>query len=237
MESKLYLDILPQPDDITCGPTCLHAVYRYFGLEMPLAKVISEVGSVDGGGTLAVYLGLHALDNGFSAKLYTYNLQMFDPTWFTPSTVVLKEKLEEQLAYKQGRKFTQATKAYTDFLARGGFIRFDDLTSSLLRKYLVKNKPILVGLSATYLYKCAREKAVGNRLLYDDIQGEPTGHFVLLSGYDQLTRTVWIADPLKPNPVSESAQYSIDINHLVCAIMLGILTFDANLLIIEPKKV
>ena len=24
------LEILNQPDDVTCGPTCLHAVYRYF---------------------------------------------------------------------------------------------------------------------------------------------------------------------------------------------------------------
>ena len=25
------LEIQAQPDDLTCGPTCLHAVYRYFG--------------------------------------------------------------------------------------------------------------------------------------------------------------------------------------------------------------
>lgn len=237
MESKLYLDILPQPDDITCGPTCLHAVYRYFGLDMHLPDVIDGVRSVDGGGTLAVYLGQHALEHGFTAKLYTYNLQMFDPTWFETKDSKLYDKLVEQVQYKQGRKFVQATKAYMEFLSHGGSIRFDDLTTGLLRKYLVKHKPILVGLSATYLYKCARERADGERLLYDDVKGEPTGHFVLLTGYDQLTRTVWIADPLRPNPVSESAQYSIDINHLVCAIMLGILTFDANLLIIEPKKV
>ena len=31
---ELDLDILAQPDDETCGPTCLHAVYRYFG-EVP----------------------------------------------------------------------------------------------------------------------------------------------------------------------------------------------------------
>ena len=30
METKLFLDIRPQPDQTTCGPTCLHAVYRYF---------------------------------------------------------------------------------------------------------------------------------------------------------------------------------------------------------------
>jgi ABC-type bacteriocin/lantibiotic exporter with double-glycine peptidase domain len=40
MKQTLRLDILPQPDDTTCGPTCLHAVYRYWGDEIPLAQVI-----------------------------------------------------------------------------------------------------------------------------------------------------------------------------------------------------
>src|SRR5262249_1472255 len=35
---RLQLDILPQPDDFTCGPTCLHAIYRYLGDEVPLDK-------------------------------------------------------------------------------------------------------------------------------------------------------------------------------------------------------
>ena len=95
--------------------------------------------------------------------------------------------------------------------------------------------PILTGLSATYLYNCARERLSGYRLLYDDIQGVPTGHFVVLTGYDREAKNVWIADPLKPNPFSEFDQYAVNINRLICAIMLGILTYDANLLIIEPK--
>ena len=28
---RLPVEILPQPDETTCGPTCLHAVFRYFG--------------------------------------------------------------------------------------------------------------------------------------------------------------------------------------------------------------
>ncbi len=28
---RLLLTMLPQPDETTCGPTCLHAIYRYWG--------------------------------------------------------------------------------------------------------------------------------------------------------------------------------------------------------------
>lgn len=235
MDKKLYLDILPQPDDTTCGPTCLHAVYRYFDLEIPLQRVIDEVKSLEEGGTLAVYLGLHALEKGFNALLYTYNLQVFDPTWFTNKRQNLRKKLFDQLRNKKDVRVQHATRAYMDFLDQGGAIRFEDLTAGLLRRFLKSGKPILTGLSATYLYNCARERVSGNRLLYDDVRGVPTGHFVVLTGYNKDAKTVWIADPLKPNPFSEFDQYAVNMNRLICAIMLGILTYDANLLIIEPK--
>ncbi|MCE5249788.1 C39 family peptidase [bacterium] len=235
IDIRLYFEILRQPDDITCGPTCLHAVYRYFGYDIPLEQVISEVKYLEEGGTLAVYLGLHALEHGFRATLYTYNLQVFDPTWFLTRNIDLREKLAEQIHHKKGVKFQQASRAYLDFLKHGGKIRFEDLTARLLRKHLKKEKPVLTGLSATYLYNCSRERSLKkNRIVYDDIRGEPMGHFVVLTGYEQEARSVWIADPQKPNPLSDSAEYSIQVNRLICAIMLGILTYDANLLIIEP---
>ena len=74
MESKLYLDIYPQPDGTTCGPTCLHAVYRFFNDPIPLPQVVSEVKQLEEGGTLAVYLGSHALARGYKATIYTSTL-------------------------------------------------------------------------------------------------------------------------------------------------------------------
>jgi hypothetical protein len=56
----------------------------------------------------------------------------------------------------------------------------------------------------------------------------------VLSGYDRGERTVSIADPLRSNPVSDSRYYDAPIDRVVGAILLGILTYDANLLIIEP---
>jgi len=89
VESKLELDILPQPDETTCGPTCLHAVYRYYGYDdAGLERVVSEVVPLETGGTLAVWLACHALPRGFSAVIYSYNVQLFDPTWFdTPAGI------------------------------------------------------------------------------------------------------------------------------------------------------
>jgi hypothetical protein len=235
METKLPLEILQQPDDRTCGPTCLHAIYHYYRDGIKLEQVIAEVPKLKEGGTLAVFMGCHALQRGYRSRIYTYDLQVFDPTWFDIQGTDLVERLEAQFAVKTDPKLRMAIRAYLDFLQLGGEIRFEDLTLGLIRRYLKRSLPILTGLSATYLYRTAREIEDGSRLIYDDIRGEPSGHFVVLCGYHVKQRTAVVADPLMPNPISHRQVYEVRMNRLLSAIMLGILTFDANLLIVMPE--
>ena len=229
--TELALEVLPQPDDVTCGPTCLHAVYRYWDRDLPLRDVIAAVAPLPDEGTHAVHLACHALELGFRATIYTYNLQIFDPTWFT-ATVDMPSLLKRQLTFKNDPKLVIATQEYLKFLTLGGSLRYQELSGSLLRRYLNRGVPILTGLSATYLYDCARE--FNNE--YDDVRGYPTGHFVVLSGYDRDSREVMVADPLKDNPGYRTHYYRVGMNRLVASILLGIVTFDANLLIISPAE-
>ncbi|ETO93919.1 hypothetical protein [Legionella oakridgensis] len=78
----LNLSILTQPDCISCGPTCLQAIYHYFEDKINLEQVIKEVPYLESGGTLAILLGCHALSRGYQADLYSFNLHVLDPTWF-----------------------------------------------------------------------------------------------------------------------------------------------------------
>ncbi|MBC7833579.1 MAG: C39 family peptidase [Phycisphaerales bacterium] len=234
METRLRLDILPQPDETTCGPTCLHAVYRHYGRGMELPTIISEIRRLENGGTLAMLLGVHALRKGFDATVYTYNLQVFDPTWFEAGMGQIAEKLRAQARVKKKRRLQEATEGYIEFLELGGKLAFEDLTVGLFERYLARGVPILTGLSATYLYRAPRE--YGPKDDFDDIRGKPAGHFVVLTGYDRVTRKVLVADPLFPNPWFESHTYEIDVDRVICSILLGILTYDATLLIIEPTK-
>ncbi|HEY5315433.1 MAG TPA: C39 family peptidase [Pirellulales bacterium] len=237
METQLTLDILPQPDGFTCGPTCLQAVYRYYGDKASLEQVIAEVPRLEDGGTLDVLLACHALRRGYQAKIFTYNVQMFDPTWFGPAPfnpAPIKAGLRKQMEFKKSPKLAVATEAYLEFLDRGGVLRFDDLTSGLIRKYLNRGIPLLTGLSSTYLYRSAREYGPGQD--FDDVRGVPSGHFVVLCGYDATNRQVLVADPLGNNPVSASNPYAVSIDRVIGAILLGIITYDANLLIIERPK-
>lgn len=233
METRLRLEILPQPDSTACGPTCLHAVYRYYQDDIPLDEVIQGTDRLESGGTLAVLLACHALRRGYQATIFTYNLRVFDPTWFTRPDVDLAERLKAQMRVKKGPRLTVASRAYLEFLQLGGRLRFEDLTPALIRRYLNRGIPILTGLSATYLYRCARD--YGPDGADDDIRGEVSGHFVVLCGYDREKRLVLVADPLHPNPAFPGHLYEVNIDRVIGAILLGILTYDANLLIVEQK--
>jgi hypothetical protein len=226
-------EILAQPDDTTCGPTCLHGVYRFYGDPIELEQVIHEVVPLESGGTLAVQLACHALRRGYRATLYTYNLTMFDPTWFAEPKRDLAERLRTQAALKGDPRLRAATLCYLEFLALGGQVRFEELSARLLRRHLRRGRPLLAGLSATYLYGCARE--VGTlRLEYDDVRGEPVGHFVVIHAYDPEQRLVRLADPFHDNPTFERRHYAVGLDRLLGAILLGVLTYDANLLLVEP---
>ena len=234
MSTALSLAVRPQPDEVSCGPTCLHAIYEYLGDPLPLSGVLDEVRMLPGGGTLEVFLANHALARGYRARLYIYNLHLFDPTWCDLDVADVAERLRRQASAKDDAKLRLATEGYLEFLELGGRLCFQDLTPALLRRPLNRGLPVLAGLSATYLYGAMRERP--DTCADDDVAGEPSGHFVVLAGYDRARREVRVADPDRANPYAADGVYSVDIRRLVGAVFLGIATYDASLLVIEPRR-
>lgn len=230
---RLPVKILPQPDETTCGPTCLHAVYQYWGDDEALDAIVARTGRLELGGTFAVFLACDALRKGYRATIYTYNLNVFDPSWFGPSRVDIGERLRQQREVKLDNRLQQATTGYLEFLQLGGRLRMMDLSRGLIHGMLRRKHPILTGLSSTHLYRTPRE--YGPNDSPDDIRGLPAGHFVVIAGYDIERRKVLVMDPYQQNPYGRSHEYWIGIDRVIGAVLLGIVTHDANLLVIHPR--
>ena len=230
---RLPLQILPQPDETTCGPTCLHAVYRYWGADESLADIIARTERLEEGGTFAVFLGCDALRRGYRAAIFTWNVTVFDPTWFGGG-VDIAAKLAQQREVKGDARLRTVTAGYLDFLAQGGRLRFADLSLLLVRGLLRFKLPIITGLSSTYLYHARRE--YGPDDTPDDVRGRPVGHFVCIAGHDPVRRRMLVVDPYQPNPYGRSHEYWISSDRVLAAILLGIVTHDANLLIVYPRR-
>jgi hypothetical protein len=182
-----------------------------------------------------VSLANHALRRGYRALIVTYNLTAFDPSWFSGERLDLAERLRAQAIAKADPKLSSATEAYLEFLRLGGELTMEDLSPGLLRRWLEQRRPILTGLSATFLYRSARE--VGDETLSeDDVRGVPTGHFVVLCGWDGEERKVRVADPYQDELRTYEHIYWLPVERVINAILLGVLTYDANLLILDPPE-
>jgi hypothetical protein len=235
---QLSVQRFVQPDDVTCGPTCLRKVYSFYGLDVDIDEVISSLERNEDGGTLAVFLGISALKRGFRARIYSYDLRIFDPTWFDLPADRLREKIHARFPYLKDAQRLRAATAYIRFLGMGGEMSFEELTPGLMKAIIDREHPILAGLSATYLYRTARERwdDMVERLLDDDVRGDPTGHFVVISGYEQWGRRLCVLDPFEhPGMDTDNGgPQTVDASRLINAILLGDVTYDAVLLEVWP---
>ncbi len=226
---KIQVHVPLQPDDESCGITCLHSIYQYYGNQTTIDELRKAVVHWSTGGTVGVNLGRNALNHGFTAEIFTYNIKVFDPTWhqLPQKELITKLKLRQQKVRSNRQK--KIISFYLDFIRLGGKVRFDDLNEKLIQDQFAKQRPIICGLSATYLYQEIRELPNGQE---NDIMGHPVGHFVIVSDYDPSKHEVQIHDPLRRNPISKTGVYTLPFQKFSNAVMLGILTYDANLLVI-----
>ncbi len=229
---RLPLRMLPQPDETTCGPTCLHAVYTYWGGNVSLAEVIARTHRMEHGGTFAIFLACDALRHGYQATIYTYNLTVFDPTWFAPGVDIAGRLQQQREAKTHDARLQHVTEGYLEFLRLGGRLRLTDLSRPLIRGLLRRKLPIITGLNSTYLYRAVREYGPNDEP--DDIRGLPSGHFVVIGGYDRKKHSLLVVDPYDLHPYGPTHEYWINVDRVLGAILLGIVTHDANLLLVYP---
>jgi hypothetical protein len=233
MEIELPIAIERQPDYTTCGPTALHAIYRYYGDPIDLQTVIKETPKLPTGGTLGVHLSVHALSRGYEVDTWVCNVRHMDPTWFQqPTDVLAKLQLRaEAKGLRADPRYGPALQSVEQYVRLGGRLVWGDLTPELIGRVLGQGTPILTGTNGTYLYQCARETDAGP----DDVRGDAFGHFIVLSGYSDADQSVAIADPLLDNPAHGTKYYRASVYRLLGAIFLGVGTDDGNLMRIRPK--
>jgi len=233
MDIELPVLIERQPDYTTCGPTSLHAVYRFFGDPIDLPTVVAETPKLPTGGTLPVYLAVHALRRGYEADMWVCNTRHMDPTWFQQPTDLVA-KLKARAVAKglvDDPRYGPALASVEEYAELGGRTHWGDLSPELIARTLGRGLPLLTGTNGTYLYQCARETEEGP----DDVRGEAFGHFIVVCGYRGSDQTVAVADPLLDNPAHGTKYYRASVHRLIGAIFLGVGSDDGNLLAIRPK--
>lgn len=233
-----------QPDDVSCGPTCLAQVMAYYGDPHPIAEIRQGLRVNPDGGTLAVHLAARALDMGYRARLYPFGVRVFDPTWWELGEDELRERLALRMSAlaARGASLTELAivQSYIEVLDRGGSIAFHEPSPQFLARILANGRPLVVGLNSTWLYRAKRERPEDNEP--DDIAGKGVGHFVVVNGYTGSGLHLHVRDPSEDAPEHLHVDgkgkgiYPVPGDRLVHAILLGDLTRDAVVLEMWPAR-
>ena len=229
-----------QPDDVSCGPTCLAQVLAWYGDHRPIPALMARTPTTPDGGTLAVHLGQVALDLGYRARLHPFGARVFDPTWWELEDEEIALRLAQRAEGLQSPTARAEVEAWLRFLVSGGYIDFHEPSAKVLVRILSKGRPIICGLNATWLYREARTNPVTNA--DDDVHGHPMGHFVTVVGYTGRGLHFHVNDPSEEASVAvtgnsaheDPGRYPLRSDRLIHAILLGDATSDAVLLEIWP---
>ena len=68
-------------------------------------------------------MGSHALQRGYECTLYTFNLHVFDPTWFVLEPLALHASLEARREHVGDQRARDAIDASMPYLELGGEVR------------------------------------------------------------------------------------------------------------------
>lgn len=227
----LHVPRVVQPDDTTCGPSCLAQVAASFGVQASVPDLVAGLTRLQHGGTLGVFLALRAMDLGFRAAVYPMGLKVFDPTWWDLDPAALVERLHRRRAAVSTAIDREVIDAWIRFIEQGGAVRFEELTPGLMCAIINRGHPIICGLNVTWLYRESREQDDGRP---DDIGGEQVGHFVTIAGYGASGANFDIRDPHWEAPFGVDGHYRVDVHRLIHAILIGDRTRDAVLVEIWP---
>ncbi len=233
-----------QPDDVSCGPTCLAQVMASFGEEVEIPDLMARIRRNPDGGTQAVHIADLAMELGYRVRLYPFGVRVFDPSWWDllDSEIIMRlgQRASALEAAEADPAEVETVLAWRDVLRRGAHVAFKEPSPALIAGILARGRPVIVGLNATWLYRAMRERPDDNES--DDLLGWPVGHFVTVSGYTGGGLHLHVRDPSEDAPDhlhpegAGRGNYPVPGDRLVHAILLGDLTRDAVLLEIWPAR-
>ena len=126
-----------QPDDVTCGPACLHGLYRHYGDDVPLAaRHRGHPHARHGRHARRVPREPRAASAATTRRSSPTTSTCSIPPGSRCRTTRSATRLASQAKVKPWRRLQAATRGYDEFLRSGGKLELRDLEPSLLRRYL-----------------------------------------------------------------------------------------------------
>lgn len=174
-------------------------------------------------GTWTSYLGIYAIKQGFDVLLYYCNVRYIDPSWFNLPRRKLMKKLKTALKKEKNKRKKDGLISLLDYIKEKGKIIFQIPSKNLIINYLKTKCPVIVCVTNTILHN---KKRFDFKKQKTSEYGEPSGHFIVISGYEN--GNFIISDP--------SAKYGGICRVSEDKLLFSWLFWGGDALIIKPKN-
>jgi len=175
---KLDVPYIKQEKNM-CGPSSLQQVLEYYGRKISLKDILANV-KMFPFGTPPPYLAIGAKKLGYKVRLISFDVNYVDPSWKNSPKNEIIEKLKKRLPTIKNRIINRRTKGLIMALESGVELDIKIPSEKILIKYMKRGIPPIITLSYNVLHDYKRK--LNDKL--DDVKGLPTGHYVVVSGYD-----------------------------------------------------
>lgn len=194
MDEIVYDVPLVKQGVVECLPSSATQLLNFYGVPVTFDEVKKDVPlyvTPDGKpvGTSTGHMGAYLLEKGFSVTFHTVDIEIFDPSWVRLSSKELITKLQERRKYLQHSRYNDdmldvIVDGYILFLEKGGKITFKIVDEEYLHTQLQQG-PCILQVSYNFLNNCPKYYYNSEHKAYvqDAIQGHPTTHAVVVSGY------------------------------------------------------
>ena len=183
-----------------CGPACLFAVFKQYGIsDITEEEIISMASKNSFKQRDWLYrLGAIAEKKGLKTSVITLSTSVIDLSWQKLKMADLLKKLKkrklwfykiksnpkivssEYLAEHELRINIAELEAMVEYIKKGGLIKLQPLSLELIKKIISQDKYIIAALDATIAFNAPR--ILKNKV--NDIKGSTWGHIIIINGYN-----------------------------------------------------
>src|SRR3989344_6612380 len=166
--------VLQRPDRGDCGPACVAMVMSYYGLDISIPKINSELNRDYKKGMNAPEIGLYLVSNQFDAGIITFNAGAFVKSDELCGAERFLSIIQESKNYLKKR-----ADCFEDFIAMGGKVKLKVPTLDDIVFEIKAGRPLIANMT--------------NRFMFAKKDPHFNEHYCVITGIDD--KFVYVNDP------------------------------------------
>lgn len=178
-----------------CVQTSASQILAYYGISKSIEDIKSEVPvytTLNGNqlGSSIGHIATYFVRLGFITTIHSVDIELFDRSWKNDTNQFIIENLKNRRIYLKHSRYDESAldlivNGYTQFLKENGGIIFPIVDESYLYN-LLQSGPIYSILSYNFLNQVSKYIIDSEgKCIQDSIEGTPSTHAVIISGYKQ----------------------------------------------------